>query len=130
LRALLIEAAQGLLRSAHPLARWGRQLMARRGSLNLAVAALARRLVTTVWYVLMGRGEPPEITPLLKRKIGKIITRIGPEGLNHLGKTRKTLRTEIEQSLQSGRVYQRQTPRPSPPKPAASSSLAAEYGLV
>ncbi len=41
LRCLLVEAAQAILRcSKSPLAQWGRKLMARKGSLNLAVCAM------------------------------------------------------------------------------------------
>jgi transposase len=40
LRSLLIESAQAIMRSSHPLAQWGKKLLARKGSLNLAVAAI------------------------------------------------------------------------------------------
>ena len=45
LRGLLIEGAQAILRSGKtPLARWGKKLLASKGSVNLAVAAIARKL--------------------------------------------------------------------------------------
>jgi transposase len=45
LRSLLIEGAQAILSSAKtPLARWGKKLLARKGTLNLVVCAVARKL--------------------------------------------------------------------------------------
>lgn len=39
LRTLLIEAAQSILRSHHPMAQWGKKLLARKGARNLVAAA-------------------------------------------------------------------------------------------
>ena len=106
LRGLLIESAQAILRSKHPLAKWGKKLLARKGSVNLAVAAVARKLAVAVWYLMMGRWTPlEEIDERLALKVGKIITSVGTKGLKQLGKTRKALREEIYQSLKTGRVY-------------------------
>lgn len=106
LRALLIEAAQSILRSGHPLALWGKKLLRRKGAVNLAVAAIARKLTVAVWYLLMGRWTPlEEIDARLALKIGKIITQIGTQGLKHLGQNRKTLRQQIHRSLLTGRTY-------------------------
>ena len=44
LRCLLIESAHSIMRSKDPLAKWGKRLWARKGSRNLAVAAVARKL--------------------------------------------------------------------------------------
>ena len=55
LRGLLIESAQAILRSTHPLAKWGKKLLARKGSRNLAAGALARKLAVAIWYLMMGR---------------------------------------------------------------------------
>ena len=38
-----------------PLGKWGKKLLARKGSLNLAVAAVARKLTVAIWYLMMGR---------------------------------------------------------------------------
>jgi transposase len=112
LRALLIEAAQAILRSRHEMAHWGRKLLARRGSLNLAVAALARKLTVAVWYLMMGRWTPlEEIDQRLALKVGKLITRIGTAGLQQMGKTRKQLREHICQSLKDKTIY---TLKPEP----------------
>jgi hypothetical protein len=106
LRSLLIEAAQAILRSKHEMAKWGKKLLARKSSLNLAVAALARKLTVAIWYLLMGRWTPlEEIDQRLHCKIGKVITAVGATALKKQNKTRKDLRQQIEQSLKNGRVY-------------------------
>jgi transposase len=107
LRSLLIESAQAILRSHHPLAKWGKKLLARKGSLNLAVGAVARKLTVAVWYLMMGRWTAlEEIDDRLAKKVGKIMTSIGSKGMKQLKKTRKALRAEIYESLKAGRVYQ------------------------
>jgi transposase len=107
LRALLIEAAHAILRSPNnPWARWGKKLLARKGSLNLAVAAVARRLTVAIWYLMMGRWTPlEEVDDKLSAKVGKIITAVGMTGLKQLGKVRKQLREEVCQTLKTGREY-------------------------
>lgn len=107
LRSLLVEGAQSLLRSSkNPLAQWGRKLLARKGSLNLAVCAVARKLAVAVWYLLMGQWTAlEEIQAGLKLKVGKIISNVGTKGLKQLGKTRKAFREEIFTSLKAGKVY-------------------------
>lgn len=105
LRCLLIEAAQAILRSGRtPLSHWGKKLLARKGCINLAVAAMARKLTVSVWYLLMERWTPLEdIDEPLKIKIGKILTAVGESGLEALAKTRKALREEVLASLLSKR---------------------------
>jgi hypothetical protein len=94
------------LRSAHPLAQWGKKLLARKGSVNLAAGAVARKLAVAVWHLLMGRWTPlEEIDERLALKVGKIITSVGPKGLQQLGKTRQALRKESYDSLTTGRIY-------------------------
>src|SRR5438067_1794544 len=106
LRGLLIESAQSILRSSHPLAKWGKKLLARKGSIKLAVAAIARKLVVAIWYLMMGRWTPlEEIDDRLAGKLSKIITNVGPEGLKKLGKTRRSFRDEIHQLIKTGRAY-------------------------
>jgi len=106
LRGLLIESAQAILRSTHPLAKWGKKLLARKGSLNLAAGAVARKLAVAVWYLMMGRWTPlEEIDDRLARKVRKIITSVGTNGLKQLGKTRKILQEQTYGSLRTGRVY-------------------------
>jgi transposase len=149
LRCLLIEAAQSILRCPNttPLTRWGRRLLARKGTINLAVAAVARKLTVAVWYLLMGRWTPlEEIDERLCIKVGKIIGKVGREGLQKLGKTSKNLRQEVYQSLLNARTC---TPPPKDPPPCSkpkdatgileptrnstpktnTNGLAKEYGL-
>jgi len=106
LRCLLIEAAQAILRSKTPLAQWGKRLLARKGVINLVVAAIARKLTVAVWYLMMGRWTAlEEIDARLSIKLSKIISQVGAQGLQTLGKTRKDLRQEIQHSLKQGRTY-------------------------
>jgi transposase len=106
LRSLLIESAQAILRSKHPLAKWGKKLLARKGSVNLAAGAVARKLTVAIWYLMMGRWTQLEdIDERLALKVGKIITSVGPKGLKQLGHTRKHLREQIYGSLRAGRTY-------------------------
>ena len=106
-RALVIESAHAILRSGHPLAKWGKKLLARKGEIKLTVAAVARRLVVAVWYLLMGRETPvQEIDERMARKVGKIISHVGSKGLQTMGQTRSELRTKTYESLKTGRIYQ------------------------
>ena len=106
LRVLLIEAAQALLRSKDPAARWGKRLMARKGSLNLAVAALARKLTVAVWYLMMGRwSQLEEVDRRLSIKVCKIVGQLKPEAIAQLGCDAKALREKTKELLQHGRVY-------------------------
>jgi transposase len=142
LRCLLVEAAQAILRcSKTPLAQWGKKLLARKGHINLAVAAMARKLTVAVWYLMMGRWTAlAEIEDRLAIKVGKMIGSVGQQGLKRLHKTRQTLRTEIFQSLKSGRTYQPKEPRPKPaPNQNAqeneklgviTETMALRYGLT
>lgn len=122
LRSLLIESAHSILRSkTHPMAKWGRSLLARKGELRLVVAALARKLLVSVWYMLMGKSEPiEEISAPLSAKIGKIISKIGESGQRHLGATRIQLREQIERSLTTGRTYSLDPARVYEPTRAAA----------
>ena len=132
LRALLIEAAQAILRSRHPLAQWGKKLLARKSSVSLAVAAIARKLTVAVWYLMMGRWTPlEEIDDRLALKVGKIITQVGAGSLKKMGKTRPALREEIYQSLKTGRTYVLDPNKKFTSKPQVHrrATLAQEYGL-
>ena len=128
LRALLIEAAQSILRSRDPLAKWGKKLLAKKGQYNLAVAAVARKLTVAIWYLMMGRWTPlEEVDGRLSQKVGKIITQVGRETLQKMGKKRQAYRMEIIDSLKQGRTYILEPEKRFIPK---ASSLAEEYGLA
>lgn len=59
IRHLLIQGAQAVLRMGRHtvLGQWGWKLFARKGSRNVAVAAIARKLLVQVWHMLA--GNPP-----------------------------------------------------------------------
>jgi transposase len=106
IRSLLVQSAQSILRTTIPLAKWGKKLLARKGNLNLVVAAVARKLVVSIWYLMMGKWTTlEEIDLRLNRKVGKIITNIGSDKIKALGKSRKVLRAETIELLKSGRTY-------------------------
>lgn len=122
LRGLLIEAAQSILRSKHPLAKWGKKLLASKGEVNLVVAALARRLTVAVWYLMMGRWTPlQEIDERLATKVTKMISHVGTKGLEQLGKTRKDFRLEIYESLKTTKVYTLDYGKKMPQSPPQSA---------
>jgi transposase len=126
LRSLLIESAHSLLGSSHPIGCWGRKLLARKGERKLVVAAVARKLLTSIWYLLMGRFEPVEEIPkALDLKLGKIISHIGKEGLAQLNLTRQDLRQQMHQRLLRGRTYVLH-PKPSPPAENLTQASIAE----
>lgn len=133
LRCLLIEAAQAILRCTKtPLAQWGKKLLARKGHINLAVAAMARKLTVAVWYLMMGRWTAlQEIDDRLVLKVGKMIGSVGEQGLKSLNKTRQTFREEIFASLKTGKVYILDPNKKFVPKPKIERALtlAEEYGL-
>jgi transposase len=134
LRCLLIEGAQAILRSSKtPLARWGKRLLARKGQVNLAVAAIARKLTVAVWYLLMGRWTPlEEIDARLAIKVSKMIGSVGSQAIQQLGKTRNAYREEVYQQLKTGRVYRLDLTKKFTPKTKTRpvTSVAQEYGLA
>ena len=85
-RALLIQAAQSILKYGQgPTHRWALALKMRKGT-NIAVAALARKLVVSIWYLLRGLFTPlTEVTAQLKIKMHKIATEIGRDKIRALG---------------------------------------------
>jgi len=103
LRCLLVEGAQAILRcSRTPLALWGKRFLARKGQINLVVAAMARKLTVAAWYLMMGRWTPlEEIDDRLCVKVGKIIGQVGAEALKRSGKNSKILRQEVYEALKA-----------------------------
>jgi transposase len=122
LRSLLIEGAQAILRcSKTPLATWGRKLLAAKGSVNLAVAAIARKLTVALWYLMMGRWTAlEELDARLLRKVSSMIGALGQPGLKALGKIRKAYQLEVCQRLKSGRTYVLDPDKKYAPQPAAN----------
>lgn len=60
MRRLLIQGAHAVLRTGKntPLGKWAWKLFARKGQRNIAVTAVARKLLVQVWHLLS--GNPPE----------------------------------------------------------------------
>ncbi len=80
--------------------------MARKSQINLAVAAVARKLTVAVWYLLMGRWTPLEgLDEQLTRKVGTMISHLGKQALEELGKSRDAFREEIYQALKTTKLY-------------------------
>jgi transposase len=86
IRAMLIQAAHSILRYGQgPTHRWAVALKMRKGA-SLAIAALARKLVVSVWYLLRGFFVPlTEASTTLKVKIHKLATDIGSRRLRQMG---------------------------------------------
>jgi transposase len=125
LRCLMIQAAQAILRcSKTPVAKWGKKLLVRKGSVNLAVAAIARKLTVAVWHLMMGRWtQLEEIDQPLKLKVTKIVSQVGKKRvLDKSGKTQKTWRKEAFERLKHGRSYVLDPTRTFSPKPAVATS--------
>lgn len=85
-RALLIQGAQSILRYGQgPSHRWAVALKMRKGT-NIVVAALARKMVVSIWYLLKGLVAPmDESTPHILVKMHKIAAEIGQGRLRELG---------------------------------------------
>lgn len=85
-RSLLIQAAQSVLRYGQgPAHHWALVLKMRKGN-NIAVAALARKMVVSLWYLLKGFFTPlVDITPQIQTKVRKIASEIGRARLREMG---------------------------------------------
>jgi transposase len=119
LRHLLIQGAHAILRTgrATSLGQWGWKLFARKGSRNVAVAALARKLVVQVWHLL--QGNPPTALEKDKSftvKLTKLATLLGKDLRVELG-LGATLADSIQKLL--ARVRELPSPDPCPPSQPA-----------
>jgi transposase len=87
LRALLIQSAQNALQQkSSPLHVWGWKLCLRKSNKNVAVAAVARKLTVSIWYLMRGLFAPLQrLDPSLAVKLGKLATDIGVKTIRHLG---------------------------------------------
>jgi transposase len=80
IRNLLIQGAHAIMRSGRntPLGQWGWKLFARKGNRNVAVAAIARKLLVQVWHLL--HGNPPlalESDTSFRIKLQKLAVALG-----------------------------------------------------
>jgi transposase len=87
LRALLTQSAQNALNQrSSPLHTWGWKLCLRKSHKNVAIAAIARKLTVSVWYLLRGLFVPlRQLDPTLGVKLAKIATTIGLKKIHQLG---------------------------------------------
>lgn len=87
LRALLVQSAQNALPQKNsPLHTWGWKLCLRKANKNIAVAAVARKLTVSIWYLMRGLFAPlQQIDASLQVKLDKLATAIGVKTLRHLG---------------------------------------------
>ena len=85
-RVLRVQGAQSVLRYGQGAThKWAVALKMRRGT-NVAVAALARKMVVSIWYLLKGFLVPmKEATPQIVVKMNKIAAEIGRDRLSKMG---------------------------------------------
>ncbi len=94
IRHLLIQGAQAVMRMGAntALGKWGWKLFSRKGNRNIAVTAVARKLVVQVWHLLS--GNPPtalDADKSLALKLRKLVVVL-----------RKKLRAEMQLPLSVG----------------------------
>ena len=71
--------------TTEPLHKWGLKLALKKHR-NLAVAAVARKLVTAIWHLLKGHFTPLlEMTKQLQLKLSVIAGILGKETLKDMG---------------------------------------------
>ena len=95
LRSILVEAAHTVFfhkNKSNPLYSWGWKLDFRKGR-KAAAIAVARKIVTALWYLLMGRfTELKEANPNLRLKIQRLVAECSEEFIRkHNVKTKKEL---------------------------------------
>ncbi len=85
-RCMLIQSAQSIMRYGQGQThKWAVALKMRKGN-NIAVAALARKLVVSVWYLLRGLFTPmTDVSEHIKVKLHKIASVIGRVRLGEMG---------------------------------------------
>lgn len=87
-RHFLVQGAQAVLRldpGKNRWARWGQRLAYRKGK-HVACIAVARKMLTAVWYLLRGfKPEVKEANSHITIKLGKIAGAIGAKRLPKLG---------------------------------------------
>lgn len=80
IRHLLIQGAQAVLRMGRhtALGQWGWKLFARKGNRNVAVVAVARKLVVQVWHILQGNSPTAlETDKSFRLKLQKLAVVLG-----------------------------------------------------
>ena len=93
LKAFCSEIGQTVLRrDDFELAKWGRRLLARGKLYNKVVMAVARKVITYAWHMLMGHETPSrESEALFKRKLCILYRQYGKDRMQKLGYERNSL---------------------------------------
>lgn len=121
IRNLLIQGAHAIMRSGRntPLGQWGWKLFARKGNRNVAVAAIARKLLVQVWHLL--HGNPPlalESDTSFRIKLQKLAVALGSTLRTGIG-LGKTLEDTVKTLLSRCQTHPepsaspRDTPQPA-----------------
>ena len=99
LRALLTQSAQHALNQrSSPLHTWGWKLCLRKSHKNVAIAAIARKLTVSIWYMLRGLFTPlKQVDASLRVKLARIATTIGVEKIRQPGYKSKVAFLEEKQ---------------------------------
>lgn len=78
LKTIFVEAAQTVLRTDSPMARWAKHLLAQKKHWNVAICALARKLAVLCWHILMGHPVPDrEGQAATMRKLDRLTRCVG-----------------------------------------------------
>lgn len=92
-RHFLVQGAQAVLKQdpkSNRMARWGQALAYRKGK-QVACIAVARKMLTAVWYLLSGfKPAVKEANSHIRVKLAKIGRKIGKERLQELGHPKTT----------------------------------------
>lgn len=86
LRSLLVQGAQAAMRyGKDPMHRWAYRLSMRKPR-NVSIVALARKMTTYAWHVLMGHPSPMKEAPkAFKMKMLKLATILGRDHVRQAG---------------------------------------------
>ena len=104
LRHLLIQGAQAVLRSGRhtALGQWGWKLLARKGHRNIAVSAVARKLVIQVWHLLCGHpSQALEPNKSFTTKLHKLAVALGKKLRPELGLSESVASSILELKTRS-----------------------------
>ena len=113
IRNLLIQGAHAIMRSGRntPLGQWGWKLFARKGNRNVAVAAIARKLLVQVWHLLHGNSALAlESDTSFRIKLQKLAVALGSTLRTGIG-LGKTLEDSVKSLLSRCQTH---------PEPSAS----------
>ena len=87
LKKLMVQAAQCVLRrGSDDMAKWARRKIASGKNRNIVVCAVARKLVTRAWHILMNHPVPDrESERSFRRKLAELASAVGSEHLAMIG---------------------------------------------